>query len=161
MPDMLVRLYAMPDHSPRRDELKSEGFLCRRAESYERSVVLDFVREHWPHWVDEATLGFSFAPPKVHICVRGRDVIGFACYDVARPNLFGPTGVDERFRGKGIGRVLLWRSLRSMAASGFAYGIIGGVDGRKSFYEEAVGATVIEGSVPGIYVNHIGVRDER
>ena len=51
--------------------------------------------------------------------------------------------------------------LRAMAASGFAYAIIGGVDGRESFYEEAVGATVIEGSAPGIYVNHVGVREAR
>jgi hypothetical protein len=38
-----------------------------------------------------------------------------------------------------------------MSAEGYAYAIIGGVHGRESFYEEAVGATVIAGSEPGIY----------
>ena len=44
---------------------------------------------------------------------------------------FGPTGVDETYRGKGIGKALLLVCLHDMYAQGYAYGIIGdaGSDG--------------------------------
>jgi hypothetical protein len=38
-----------------------------------------------------------------------------------------------------------------MAASGYAYAIIGGGDGAGRFYADSVGAIEIEGSSPGIY----------
>lgn len=131
--------------------LSAAGIICRRAESYEREPVLQFVRERWPAWVDEAAAAFAHVPPTVYVAARRGRVLGFACYNATRPDYFGPTGVDEAERGSGIGRALLRLCLEALAGEGYAYAIIGGVDGRESFYEEAVGATVIPGSVPGIY----------
>src|SRR5688572_1081681 len=107
MPDMLVRLYALPDEGGMVARLGEAGVRCRRAESYEREAVLQFVRERWPNWVDEATAAFSHVPPTVYVAARERKVVGFACYNATRPDYFGPTGVDEAERGSGIGRAIL------------------------------------------------------
>jgi len=50
---------------------------------------------------------------------------------------------------------LLLRSLRAMRDEGYVYAIIGGV-GPAEFYEKCVGATLIEGSTPGIYRDLLG-----
>jgi predicted N-acetyltransferase YhbS len=63
---------------------------------------------------------------------------------------FGPTGVDAHQRGRGIGKALLVACLQAMRHEGYGYAIIGGV-GPAEFYSKAVGATLIEGSAPGIY----------
>jgi GNAT superfamily N-acetyltransferase len=151
MPDMLVRLYALPPEGGVVARLSDAGIRCRRAESYEREGLLQFVREHWPNWVDEAAAAFAHVPPTMYVAARTGEVLGFACYNATRPDYFGPTGVDEGERGAGIGRALLRLCLDALAAEGYAYAIIGGVDGRESFYEEAVAATVIPDSAPGIY----------
>ena len=77
-------------------------------------------------------------------------MIGFACHEATCKCFFGPTGVDESFRGMGIGTHLLFACLQDMKNAGYAYAIIGGA-GPVEFYEKAVGAIVIEGSVPGVY----------
>jgi predicted N-acetyltransferase YhbS len=77
-------------------------------------------------------------------------VVGFACHDTTYKNFFGPTGVDESQRGRGLGKALLLACLHAMAAQGYGYAIIGGV-GPAEFYAKTVGAVEIEGSTPGIY----------
>lgn len=57
-------------------------------------------------------------------------------------------------RGKGIGKILLVKSLQSMKEMGYAYAIIGGV-GPVDFYKNTVGASIIEGSEVSIYENLI------
>ena len=152
---MLVRLYALPPEGGVGARLSDAGIRCRRAESYEREGVLQFVRERWPNWVDEAAAAFAHVPPTMYVAARKGQVLGFACYNATRPDYFGPTGVDEGERGAGIGRALLRLCLDALAAEGYAYAIIGGV-GPASFYEKAVGATVIPGSEPGIYRDMLG-----
>lgn len=150
MADLLVRLYDLPDVAPLAARLESDGIHCRRAEAFERSAVLRFVRERWPAWEDEAAAAFAIVPPTTVIATHGGRLVGFAAYNVTRPDYFGPTGVDESYRGRGIGRLLLVRALEALAAQGYAYAIIGGV-GPVAFYEKAVGAIPIPGSDPGIY----------
>ena len=58
--------------------------------------------------------------------------------------------MDESLRGKGAGAALLLACLHDMATLGYGYAVIGGA-GPVAFYEKVCGATVIEGSVPGIY----------
>ncbi len=53
---------------------------------------------------------------------------------------FGPTGVDESARGKGIGHALLLKTLLDMRDQGYGYAIIGGA-GPVDFYQRSVGAT--------------------
>lgn len=150
MPDMLVALYGLPAVRPQAERLAAGGVCCRRAESFERSAVLEFVTNRWPRWPDEVTAAFGHVPPTVFVAHRGGDVVGFAAYNATRPDFFGPTGVDTSERGNGIGRVLLLQCLEALKHEGYGYAIIGGV-GPAAFYEKCVGATLIPGSEPGIY----------
>jgi GNAT superfamily N-acetyltransferase len=154
MPDMLVKLYDLPDASPGVAALRGRGINCRRAEAYERTAVLAFARAHFPNWIDEIAVGFGAVPPTVYVAVDKGTLLGFACYNVTRPNFFGPTGVDEARRKEGIGRVLLLQCLDALRAEGYAYAIIGGV-GPAEFYQKAVAGTLIPGSEPGIYRDRI------
>jgi predicted GNAT family acetyltransferase len=56
--------------------------------------------------------------------------------DATMKGFFGPTGVDEAQRGKGIGEALLIATLKGMREAGHAYGVIGG-PGRWSFIGSA------------------------
>lgn len=150
MPDMLVKLYELSDFSAEVEALRAAGVACRQAETFERAAVLEFVASQFPNWVDEATAAFAVVPPNLYVASEAGRVLGFACYNVTRPDYFGPTGVDETQRGRGIGKVLLLQCLQALRAQGYAYAIIGGV-GPAKFYERAVGATIIEGSETGIY----------
>ena len=75
-------------------------------------------------------------------------LLGFACYDVAGRGVFGPTGVQEDYRGRGLGAGLLLACLHAMRAERYAYAIIGEA-GPVDFYRKTVGAVVIEGSDMG------------
>lgn len=151
-----MKLYELPALEPEVTALAGEGVICRRAESYERKHVIPFVRERWPEWVDEASAAFARVPSTLYFATEGGRVVGFAAYNVARPNFFGPTGVDESQRKRGIGKALLLQCLHALAAEGYAYAIIGGV-GPAEFYARSVGATLIPGSDPGIYGSMLDV----
>src|SRR4029078_3963642 len=85
MPDMLVKLYELPDSRELLDRLREAGVVCRRAESFERSAVLEFVAAEFPHWQDEAATSFAHVPPTLFVAARGQDVVGFACFNATRP----------------------------------------------------------------------------
>ena len=151
MQDMLVRLYDLPDHSGIITSLQKDGITIRRALAAEKSIVIDWVTQHFgTGWASETEVSFSYQPVACFIATENAKIVGFGCYDSAYRNFFGPTGVEESLRGKGIGKALLLECLLAMKAQGYAYGIIGGV-GPARFYEKAVGAVLIEGSNPGIY----------
>jgi len=151
MQDMLVRLYDLPDYSGIVSSLKKDGIWIRKALAAEKSMVCDWVTQLFGEgWASETEVSFSYQPVACFIATQNAKIVGFGCYDSAYRNFFGPTGVEESLRGKGIGKVLLMECLLAMKAQGYAYGIIGGV-GPARFYEKAVGAVLIEGSNPGIY----------
>jgi hypothetical protein len=151
MPDMLVKLYELPDIEPTLAPLRGKGITIRHAMPYELTPVLGFVREHFGQgWHDECACSFARQPVSCIIATQGGAVLGFACYDATCRDYFGPTGVMETYRKQGIGKALLLASLVALREMGYAYAIIGGA-GPVDFYANAVGATVIEGSIPGIY----------
>lgn len=151
MQDMLVRLYQLPDYSELMKELSKQDIVIRRPLAAEKSLTLEWITKHFGSgWASEADVGFSYQPITCFIAIHHQKIIGFACYDSCYRNFFGPTGVDDQYRGKGIGKVLLFESLQSMRSQGYAYGIIGGV-GPAEFYAKACGAELISGSDPGIY----------
>jgi predicted N-acetyltransferase YhbS len=63
---------------------------------------------------------------------------------------FGPGGVAESYRAKGIGAALLMSCLLDMRLKGYGYAIIGDV-GPVEFYRKVVGAIEIPDSTPGFY----------
>jgi len=146
MPDLLVNLLKLPEL----DELES-GVLVRRAQPFELTQVLDFVRQKFSvSWADEISVGFANKPVTVVIAMIDHKLVGFAAYECTRRAFFGPTGVLEQARGNGIGKALLLSSLVGLRELGYVYAIIGGV-GPVRFYQKAVGAIVIPDSEPGIY----------
>jgi predicted N-acetyltransferase YhbS len=151
VPDMLVRLYALPDLQPALRSMAQQGIVIRRPEPATRTRVEAWVGQHFTEgWRAECATAFTQAPPACFVAYAGPGIVGFACHDCTRKNFFGPTGVAVEARGTGIGRALLLVSLYTMRDSGYAYAIIGGV-GPAAFYTRTVGATPIEGSTPGIY----------
>ncbi|TXE11066.1 GNAT family N-acetyltransferase [Algoriphagus aquimarinus] len=156
MKDMLVRLIGLPDASLEEARLlKKEKVVFRRAIAPEKHLLSNWVLEHFgEYWQSEVEVAFSRQPVACWLAQRGNDILGFACYESSARNFFGPTGTLEAERGKGIGKILLIKSLESMKEMGYAYAIIGGV-GPAEFYEKAVNAKTIEGSEVSIYENLI------
>lgn len=151
MPDMLVKLYTLPPLSTELEAMRRQGILIRRARAYEQSRVREFVEAKFAQtWADEISVGYANKPSSVYIAIHEGEVVGFAAYECTAKGFFGPTGVDESMRGKGVGRALLIACLHGLHEAGYAYGIIGGV-GPAEFYAKAVGAVTIDGSSPGIY----------
>lgn len=156
MPDLLVKLYELPDVKPYVDKLQTEGINVRRAMAYEKHQVVKWVEDNFGQgWASECDIAFSRNPVSCFIAVENRSVIGFACYDSAAKNFFGPIGVAEHARSRGIGGALLLSALDAMSQIGYAYAIIGGV-GSAEFYVTTVGAIEIPGSSPGIYRDRLG-----
>ncbi|WP_437311924.1 GNAT family N-acetyltransferase [Sorangium sp. So ce388] len=153
MADMLVNLLDLPPLAPVLEEMRRASVVVRRAAPYEITPVRRFVERHFTTaWADEISVGYANKPVSVHLAIRGGEVIGFSAHECTRRGFFGPTGVADGERGKGVGKALLLASLHGLAELGYAYGIIGGV-GPAEFYARAVGATLIPGSTPGVYAD--------
>jgi predicted N-acetyltransferase YhbS len=153
MPDLLVNLLKLPPLEAAIATLTAAEVNIRRAQPYEISQVRNFIEGHFSTaWADEISVGFANKPVTVYIATRQQEVVGFAGYECTRKAFFGPTGVGESERGRGIGKALLVSALWGLRELGYVYGIIGGA-GPVEFYQQAVGAIVIPDSEPGIYTD--------
>ena len=151
MPDMLVRLYDLPDASPYYQRAAAAGVTARRADPWDHARYRRFVEETFGElWAVEADLAYRHSPITAFVAEREGRIVGFAAYECTRRGFFGPTGVMPDERGRGTGGALLFRCLESMREMGYAYAIIGGV-GPQRYYEKLCGAFVIPGSDVGIY----------
>jgi GNAT superfamily N-acetyltransferase len=120
--------------------------------AYERHDVLEFVRRHFSQrWASEVAVGFSGHPLGCFIAIRSEKIIGFSCFDCTFRGFYGPLGIAEEARGRGIGTVLMLATLQSMHELGHAYAIVGGVDEARAFYERTFAAQSIADSDPGPY----------
>ncbi len=148
MPDLLVNLLKLPAQ-----ESGSKEFLVRRAQPFELTAVREFVTENFSvAWADEVAVGFARQPISVLVATMEHEVVGFAAYECTRRGFFGPMGVCDKAKGKGVGKALLLAALASLRDMGYVYGIIGAA-GPVRFYQTTVGAIVIPDSEPGIYTD--------
>ena len=153
MPDMLVNLLSLPPRDAALEGMRGAGVVVRRAQPWELSPVREFVSENFGQkWADEISGGLVSQPATIFVALREGVLIGFAAYECTRKDFFGPTGVVESERGRGVGRALLVASLWGLRELGYAYAVIGGV-GPAEFYERAVGARLIPDSSPGVYAD--------
>ncbi len=151
MPDMLVRLYDLPDASANHQRVREAGFTVRRAEPWDRKRYRQFVeRTFGERWAAEADLAYRHSPITAYVAERDGRIVGFAAYECTRRGFFGPTGVKEEERGRGIGAALLFRCLESMREMDYAYAVIGGV-GPAEYYQKLCDAFIIPGSEAGVY----------
>ena len=156
MSDMLVNLLKLPSLDVSRKKMQDQDIEVRRVNPFEITPVLEFVEQHFSiAWANEISVGFANKPVSIFVAISDQTVVGFAAYECTRRNFFGPTGVIEEARGRGIGKALLLECLWALGEMGYVYAIIGGV-GPAGFYEQTVGATVIEDSYPGIYNHRVG-----
>jgi mycothiol synthase len=120
----LVGYVVPPDVWEQKRSLEQEGyrfvFLCPR---YVRSFIEFNARVFYPDWARAAreTVARRLPWERTLLCIHEDEVVGYAqygCYDHV-PDRFGPFGVDDRLRGKGIGKVLLYLTLDNMRAKGY------------------------------------------
>jgi GNAT superfamily N-acetyltransferase len=156
MPDMLVKLYALPDPAHYYARAKASNIIIRRPIGPEKHHTIDWVRQVFSiDWAGECDVSFSSQPPTCYLAVRDGKPYGFACYDTTCRGFFGPIGVMEDLRGQGIGAALLLATLYGMREAGYGYAIIGAA-GPTAFYSKVANAVAIPDSVPGVYLNRVG-----
>ena len=115
MPDMLVKLYDLPDEAPALARSRAFGVEIRRAMPPDRERVLRWVGEHSGECAaGECAVAFAHTPCGCWIATRGAEIVGYACYDATAPDFFGPTRVLDREQGHGVGTALLLRCLTAM-----------------------------------------------
>src|SRR5579859_4105227 len=116
MPDMLDKLYELPDAAP---ALKAAGILVWRANAREQHALAEWVRPRFGVvWAIQRRLDrgcevaleqrpvtyFTAVKPVSGQPAGARPadrLLGFACDDVAGRGVFGATGVQEDYRGRG------------------------------------------------------------
>jgi len=153
MPDMLVKLHELPDVWPLIESLKESGILIKRAIAPEKHIVVDWVEKHFSKgWASECGAAFASPPVPCYLAIEGEKIAGFAVYETTYKDYFGPTGVLEEYRKRGIGKALLLACLHDMRAIGYAYAIIGAA-GPADYYAKCVNAVPVENWDRGIYKN--------
>lgn len=147
MGDLLVALYRLEDL-----KTSPSGIVIRRPFAAEKHEVATWVDERFgTGWRGEAEIALSQVPPTCFLALdEEKRLLGFACYDSSWKGFFGPTGVEESARGRGIGTALARRALSAMREAGYAYAVIG-ASGADEFYRATFGAQPIVDSDPGPY----------
>ena len=151
MADMLVKLYEIPDDPVFLAGQEALGITIRKPFGPEKHLIIDWVRENFEEaWASEVDMALSNRPVSCFVALDRDTLAGFACYDATALGFFGPEGVDEGYRGRGIGKALLLACLLDMKRKGYGYAIIGDA-GPQEFYARVVNAVTIPDSTPGIY----------
>jgi predicted N-acetyltransferase YhbS len=151
MHDMLVKLYDIPDDWTFVRDLEEQDVCIRKPIGPEHQLIVRWVREKFhAAWSSEIQNALASRPISCFVAVKNKTMVGFACYDATALGYFGPTGVEGKYRGKGIGKALLLACLLDMKLKGYGYAIIGGV-GPADYYKKTVNAVDIPDSTPGIW----------
>lgn len=159
MPDMLVKLYDLPPIDGLLCRLAQEGVTIKRAMAADLVPICRFVEQTFnSSWMGETQKAICNLPATCFVAVQKGEIVGFACYDTTAKDFFGPTGVLEAMRGKGVGKALYLKCLHTMYEAGYAYAIIGDA-GPVDFYAKVSGAAVIPDCWPGEFQNLVRVED--
>ncbi|MCP4744993.1 MAG: GNAT family N-acetyltransferase [Desulfobacteraceae bacterium] len=156
MPDMLVKLWALPNAAQFKSVQSDIGrIVVRRAMAYERRQIAAWVERAFnPQWADESIQAFGHHPIACFIALDNDRLCGFSCFDCTFRGFFGPAGVRKDMRAMGIGARLLLETLQAMYARGYAYAVIGDA-GAPDFFRKVAGAVDIDDSSPGPYPRKI------
>ncbi len=159
MADMLVKLYNIPYSHDIEENIFKSGIRIKKALAPDRSRIIAFSRTcAKDDYSDEVQAAFSNNPITCYIATRGKEIMGFACYEATARNFFGPMAVLESKRKKGVGKALLLKALESMRELGYAYAIIGWpANSAVSFYKKCVDAIMIDEKFPGVYKRMIEI----
>ncbi|MBI5956594.1 MAG: GNAT family N-acetyltransferase [Chloroflexi bacterium] len=115
--------FALPDWVQQaQDKLKDDDLQVGECQPMDLLPLLAFVHEHfagdWERWVRETlrqiTTGGGL-PDVIWVAREGENILGYCQHTGER---FGPFGVREDCRGRGLGAVLLFRCLERMRQKG-------------------------------------------
>lgn len=154
MPDLLTKLYEIPDDWSFVQQQAELGITIRKPIGTERTSYVGWVGEQFGSvWESEAEVAFMNQPRTCFAAVKDRAFIGFSCYDATALGYFGPLGVEESLRGRGTGRALLLACMLDMKLKGYGYAIIG-MTGQLEWYGRYTGAVPIpdtDGQSSGVW----------
>ena len=160
MADILVKLYDLGDLAPVLEKTTANNIVIRRPIGPEKEAIVEWIKTHFhDRWAYECESAFFNSPKTMYIAIQEGEtpqMLGFACWDATCRNFFGPTGVREDCRGKGVGNALLQSCLHAMREEGYGYAIIGSASEKaRVFYEKSLPASSIwiPDSKPGVYKN--------
>ncbi len=137
MAEMMVNLRVLRDLAPVLDEQRTSGIEIRRARFDECDVVCEWVREIInPNWAVACEVALEQQSPSCFIAYQNfsgnltenlsaENLLGFACYDVVKKGVFGPSGVREDLQESEISTALLLACLHAMAEENSTEAIIG------------------------------------
>jgi GNAT superfamily N-acetyltransferase len=129
----------------KKQELESDGMRFRRATKSDLNAVGEWIEKHFSKfWRLETSEAFRSDPSDVVIAEtrRGKsgeaEIVGFATVNGAAKGRFGPTGVAERMRGKGVGVVLLFDAFQLLKEEGVSEAVVHWTD-HLFFYTQVPG----------------------
>lgn len=161
--DLLVNLYDLQcKHDAKK--LADAGVVIRRALSPDKGRIMDFIKTHYDEgWMFESEHALMNTPISCYIALKGREIVGFSCYDATAKGYLGPIGIRPGEKGGGIGQSLMYETLLGMKEAGYGYAVIGWVDEAVGFYEKTIKMFKIPNSDPAntVYQNLSILADEK
>jgi len=122
------------DTAAEEERLKAEGIAVRRVREEDREALGQFMlREFSQVWLMETSLAYANEPATCHVALVHDRIEAFAASQVCGEGWFGPMGTSSALRGKGIGRVLMYRCFRDLRDLGYGGAVIPWV-GPPDFY---------------------------
>ncbi len=101
MPDMLVKLYDLPEDAQTACP-RDESVQIRRAMAPDKFRVVEWVKEHSGlSAAGECAVCFARPAVSCFIATRGKKILGYAGYAATAPH-FGPTRVLDEEQGGGV-----------------------------------------------------------
>ncbi len=123
--------------------LEKENIICRRADIKEKEKILKWIDLKFPVWHFEVEEAFNNQLITLFITEVNNEIKAFCAHEVNNKGTgwFGPMGTEESLRGKGVGGILLKKSLADMKEMGFVTATIPWV-GPIPFYMHYVNSKV-------------------
>jgi mycothiol synthase len=109
------------------EDLARQGIEIRRARAGDWHLIERFfARQFGEGWLCETGMGMACHPPAVHLALQDGEVVAFAAHSTMNQEWgnFGPMGTGDAARGKGVGRVLMYRCMSDLQAAGFRSAVI-------------------------------------
>ncbi len=125
------------------EKLKSVNIYCSLAKSDDKEKILNWINQNFKPWFYEVSEAFNNNPVSLFVAEKDDKTIAFSAYNVNNKTMgwFGPMGTEKKYRGFGIGSILLKLCLKEMQNQKFPFAIIPWV-GPIKFYMKNVNAKV-------------------
>ncbi len=99
MPDMLVKLYDLPEIETAAQFAARTGITIRRPIAPEKHIVTEWVEQTFSEaWKSECEAAFARSPISCWIAAKQGELLGFACYDATMKGFFADRSCAKRAR---------------------------------------------------------------